>query len=170
MKDSQISLHELLARSHYTEGLSPEVVGVLADIARLVNAPTGTILFEEGSHQDEIFVLSSGRAALEMNVPRRGRVRLLTVGAGELLGWSELIDEGTMTSTAVVTKDATLVGLSSRRLLELCEQDPKFGYMLMKQTAKAVSRRLVATRLQLLDLYSETEPTTEPSDRIQGSM
>jgi CRP/FNR family transcriptional regulator, cyclic AMP receptor protein len=158
MTEPGTSPFELLRRTHFAAGLSAEAVKSLADNSRLFDAPKGTVLFTEGMQQDEIYVLSSGRAALEMAVPRRGNVRLLTVGSGELIGWSGLIADGCMTATATVTEDATLIGMSSRRLLALCEQDPGFGYLLMLQTSRAVSRRLLATRLQLLDLFSETEP------------
>jgi hypothetical protein len=35
----------------------------------------------------------------------------------------------------------------------------------MRQVAAAMSRRLLATRLQLLDLFAETTPETSPTDR-----
>jgi len=161
MKYSEQSIQELLEAAHFTEGLSSEIISGLAHHARLLRVEAGTVLFAEGEFEDEIFVMLSGRAALEMAVPGRGRVRLLTVGPGELLGWSGLVDEGVMTATALVISEAQLIGLSSSRLLQLSESDHHFGYRLMRQTAMAVSRRLVATRLQLLDLYADMEPESD---------
>jgi len=45
------------------------------------------------------------------------------------------------------------IAADGRQLLAICEQHPRFGYEFMKRAALALSRRLNATRLQLLDVY-----------------
>lgn len=164
MTDGDDNVISLLRRTRFVEGLSPEIIRSLAGTAKVLELPAGTVLFTEGSHQDLIYVVVEGNVAIEMQVPRRGRVRLLTVGPGDLVGWSGLVSDGIMTSTAVVTEDAVLLALSSRQLLDVIRNDHEFGYLLMSRTAAAIASRLLATRLQLLDLYSETEPRTGRPD------
>jgi len=53
-----------------------------------------------------------------------------------------------------------LLALDSVRLHEACKQDPVFGYELMYRLLRVVSRRLQATRFQILDLYG---PAAKPS-------
>lgn len=151
------STFDLLSRTRFAEGLDPGIVRVLAGTARTVEVKAGTVLFEEGSRQESIFIVVSGHVAIDMQVPRRGRVRLLTVGPGELVGWSGLIGEGVMTATATATEDSVLVSLSTPRILEIGRNDHEFGYVLMTRAASTISSRLLATRLQLLDLFSDTE-------------
>ena len=43
-----------------------------------------------------------------------------------------------------------------------------FGFHLMRQMAGSLSKRLVATRLQLLDLFSHT-PSEVPSSQSEAS-
>ena len=63
-----------------------------------------------------------------------------------------------MTATARVLEPATLLILDSRQLITLCEHNPRFGYEFMRRTALAISQRLSATRLQLLDIYRHELP------------
>ncbi len=50
--------------------------------------------------------------------------------------------------------------------MALCQRDHEVGYHVMRQTVCAMQRRLVATRLQLLDLFAETTPIA--ADRAPG--
>ena len=159
-KNSEIQ--QLLATTRFAEGFSDLDLESVSQAARLLEVSAGQIVFAEGTIEDELFVVLSGHLALQMQVPRRGEVRLLTVGKGELVGWSGLLGDGRMTASAVATEDSKLIGLSSKRLRELSEKDHELGYLLMTRTARAISQRLLATRLQLLDLFSETEPQTRP--------
>lgn len=93
-----------------------------------------------------------------MNVPGRGAVRILTLGPGEMAGWSALLDQGKMTASAVAVQDSEVIVAAADKLRQLCETNHDFGYHLMRQMAAALSERLVATRLQLLDLFADAPP------------
>ena len=86
--------------------------------------------------------------------------RLQTVGKGELLGWSPLLGQVEMTATARAMQPTRLVSIDATQLLALCEHNPRFGLEFMKRTAQALSKRLSATRLQLLDVYNDELPVT----------
>ena len=69
-----------------------------------------------------------------------------------------------MTATALVLENSVLIELPGAELLQLCEIDHDFGYALMRRLATTLSKRLVATRLQMLDLFSrDATPYGEPS-------
>jgi CRP/FNR family cyclic AMP-dependent transcriptional regulator len=139
----------------------------LLPLASIRECRAGTVIFQEGEAADSIAVVAAGTVALEMRFPGRGRVRLLTVGRGELLGWSALLGGGAVTATAVAQTDLRLVSFSGRELADLCEQDHEVGFHVMRRLAWAVSRRLTATRLQLLDLYSREAPIV-PQSQVGG--
>ncbi len=130
----------------------------LAEISESVSEPQGGVLFKEGSAADTLWIIGEGSVALDMLVPRRHSSRVLTLGARDLLGWSALVGDGTMSATATVTADAKLVRLSADRLKDLCVSDHTLGFAVMANIARTLANRLRGTRLQLLDLYSESEP------------
>jgi CRP/FNR family transcriptional regulator, cyclic AMP receptor protein len=133
--------------------LSQHSIEKLAELAAVRSFSEGTVLFNEGEHHDHLYFVVSGSLRLEMTTTQYGRQTILTVGSGDVLAWSAVLGDGTMTSTAVVTEPSQLVAIIASVLKKQLELDTVFGYEMMKVMAKALSLRLLATRLQLLDLY-----------------
>ena len=157
-------LNEILSQLEFAARLPATTRNQLAEASKLCDVPAGSTLFKEGSESDNLYLIVEGQVALDMNVPGRGSVRILTLGAGDMVGWSALLAAGPMTATAVAVTETQAVVAPSNKLLELCESDHEAGYQLMHQMAVALSHRLVATRLQLLDLFTDDPP--EPSSEI----
>ena len=141
------------ATRRFLTGLSQETYRLLADVARVEHIASDTVLFREGQKSGAVFLVISGEVALEIASPNRGRLRFQTVGPGELLGWSPLLGQPLMTATARALTPAQLIRLETGPLLKLCQDHPHFGMEIMRRTASALSRRLAATRLQLLDIF-----------------
>jgi CRP-like cAMP-binding protein len=161
-------LRAILRELQFTAELHEPVLERLAEISALRRYSRGAVLFREGSRNGELFLLRSGRVTLEMNVPGRGRLAILTLGPGEMAAWSALVGDGEMTATAVALDDVEAVVAPAHKLREISEQDHAFGYRLMRRMAAALSRRLLATRLQLLDLFADTPPAIQPDVAARG--
>ncbi len=58
-----------------------------------------------------------------MRVPGHGMRKILTLGRGDLLGWSALLANGGMTTTAIVTEDTKVIEFSTVELKLMCEQN-----------------------------------------------
>ena len=157
------SIENQLRRSALGLNLADSHVQALADLATPEVADAGTVLFKEGAEADRLSVVSSGSVALDMYVPRRGAIRILTLGAGDMLGWSALVSDGSMSATATVLEDTSLLNFDADPLRQLCTDDTDLGYAVLDLVARALARRLHGTRLQMLDLFSETEPTVSQS-------
>ncbi len=138
-----------------TGGMPASAVDQLTNIAQLKCYATGRVLFNESVYHSKIHILCDGLVTMEMRVPGHGMRKILTLGRGELLGWSSLLTDGVMTSTAIVTEDTKVIEFSTVELKSLCEQNHELGYCVMRQVAVALARRLLATRLQLLDLFRD---------------
>jgi CRP-like cAMP-binding protein len=146
-------VREALGGLRFGANLSTATTAKLADLLQISEFPEGAVVFEEGADHPWCYIVIAGEVALEMCVPGRGCSRILTVGPGDLLAWSALLAAGKMTATAIAMTPIRLFALSAPSVLALCEVDREFGYEMMCETAKALAKRLVATRLQLLDLY-----------------
>lgn len=146
-------LVEILKEHPFLEGFKPEHVQKMAELALEVQFGRDQIIFREGQESGLFFLILSGKIALEVSAP--GRIfRVQTLEAGEELGWSSVLGEGGKHFQARSLETVRALAFEGSRLRQLCEQDPSFGYALMKQLLKVVAERLQATRLQLLDIYA----------------
>jgi CRP-like cAMP-binding protein len=146
----------VLGELRFSADMPTDVVEQLAAESTLEQITAGAVIFREGKKNDNLYLVRTGRLALEMNVPGRGAVRILTLGPGEMAGWSALLGQGHMTASAVAVEDTEVVVAPADKLRELSETSRDFGFYLMRHMAAALSKRLVATRLQLLDLFADS--------------
>lgn len=153
-----MSLLDAISQSEFMRGIPDELRERLASLARPRKYPAGATLFVEGAVHPEFHVVIEGHVRLDMLVPRRGRIPILTAGRGDVLAWSALVGNSVMTSTAVALEAVETVAFPSDQLKTLCDDEHEIGYYVMRQLASALSRRLLATRLQLLDLFSTDVP------------
>ena len=151
-------LQQILTELRFSAGLSDDDQQKLAEVSRVQEYPVGTVIFTEGSTPADLYLLRSGRVELCMTVPARGCLPILTLEAGDLVGWSVVIGRGEMTATATAVDDTQVIAISADKLRELCDQDHDIGYQIMHRVAVTLSRRLVATRLQVLDLFANASP------------
>lgn len=150
----QVQLRQTLRELHFSATLSDSTAEKLGALLSPCDFPAGAMLFEEGAVNPWLYLIVAGEIGLEMCVPARGCTRILTLGPGDLLAWSSLLGEGKMTAGAIALSPAKLLAASAPDIGALCQSDREFGYELMRGVALALSKRLVATRLQLLDLYA----------------
>jgi CRP/FNR family cyclic AMP-dependent transcriptional regulator len=149
---------ETLRDNYFLAGMSESELQWIASVARLEKYAPEAVIFWQGEEDTGVFLVVEGTVSLEIHVPELGARCIQTVGPGELVGWSPLLGEGPMTATARAQTPVLLVGLNSSRLLELCRLDPKLGFTLMRQTARALATRLHATRLRFIDVYGHALP------------
>jgi CRP-like cAMP-binding protein len=147
-----------ISESDFLRAIPSPLVPGLEQIAHARSFSPGSTIFTEGTRHDEFHVVVSGRVRLDMRVPGRGRIPILTAGAGDVLAWSALLGDGVMTSSALALEPVQTVAFPGTALRTLCEQQHEIGYHVMRQLAAALSRRLVGTRLQLLDLFADHAP------------
>ena len=146
-----------LSASWFGAGLSPEAVARLAGIAAVREVERGTELVTEGRVTEAFSIVLAGRVALRTLVPERGMVTILTVEAGDILGWSAIVPPHRGTSTAIAIEPVKLLELPGERLRATLRADHALAASVYPRVLQAVSRRLSATRLQLLDLFAREE-------------
>ncbi len=139
------------------QGLDPEYFDKLAGISSLIEFDAGKELFHQGDKQDYLYVILKGRVAIEIAVPGKGRTRIYTAEPTEMLGWSSVTPVVRQrTAGAVTVLPCTLVRLDAKELQNLCDKNHSFGYAVMRRIANVAASRLLVTRLQLLDMFSQS--------------
>lgn len=138
--------------------LDPKHLEKMASITTLRHVRTDEVLFHEGDKEDYVYIVITGRIALEIFVPHRGKIRIYTVEPNDLFGWSSVtpvVHQRTAGATAVM--DGLIVCIDSEKLRLVCEEDHDLGYLVMRRLANIVASRLLVTRLQLLDMFAQPE-------------
>jgi CRP/FNR family cyclic AMP-dependent transcriptional regulator len=156
-------VHEALRECSFLRELPDEDLARISAIGRPKEYGEGEILFREGEPATNLFIISSGSVALEICAPGVGCRRIMTLGPGELLSWSSVLDQTRQTATARAIGPTQVIAIQSSQLLMLCEHDPALGYALMRRVALAVTHRLTAARMQLLDVFGSLMPSS-PSE------
>jgi CRP/FNR family transcriptional regulator, cyclic AMP receptor protein len=117
----------------------------------------GTEMTREGQVTDSFSIVLSGRVALRTLVPERGMVTILTVEPGDIVGWSAIVPPHRGTANAVAIEPVRVLELPGERLRSLLRSDHALAASVYPRVLQAVSRRLAATRMQLLDLFAREE-------------
>src|SRR5260370_7216325 len=73
-----------LATHPFLRGMSCDHLAVLAETVTHVRFPARHRLFEDGGHAARFWLIQSGYVTLDVHVPGRGRVRIDTIGLGDL--------------------------------------------------------------------------------------
>jgi CRP-like cAMP-binding protein len=150
----------LLKDVEFFSDISPKHLEQIAGISQVKTFRDGEEIFHEGGAQKFLYFVIEGRVALEIHVPNSGKLRILTVEPNETLGWSSMTDVvRTQTATARVVMDSKLLAVDSAQLRKLCRDDPKLGFIIMERMANTIAKRLMMTRLQLIDMFAR--PSSE---------
>ena len=158
--ENEASLVALLNATWFAAGLAPEAQVRLARVARHYEAASGTRLLSEGELTTELGIVISGRVTLRTLVPERGSVPILTVEPGDIFGWSALVEPFRATSTVVAQGPVEVLALEAAGLRAAMAADCVLASALFPRMLQAMSRRLSATRLQLLDLFASEQGGT----------
>jgi CRP-like cAMP-binding protein len=149
-----VTLARQLAGTVVGKYLSEAHIEKIVDAAAIRDLGSGEFLFREGESNPYLYVMIDGRVDLIMQVRHRGSQRILSLGRGDVVAWSSLLGNGTMTCSALCVRPAQLVAIDARIVLDRMEKDHEFGYHFMRLLSMALAHRLTATRLQLLDLFA----------------
>jgi CRP-like cAMP-binding protein len=152
----------VLRNLHLLEEFPDELLTQLATVSRVEEFSTGAVIFRQGDAAQTIYVVRDGTVSLEICASGVGCRRILTVGPGELLGWSPILKQKQLTATARALSTTSVVACDGPQLLAMCEQNSRWGYEFMKRAALALAQRLSATRLQLLNVYGEQIGAPQP--------
>jgi len=148
------SLERIIAEHPFFEGLDSEFVQLMVSCASNVRFKADTYILKEGDPANTFYLIREGKVAVELFAPQRRPIIVATLGVGELLGWSWLLPPFQWRFHARAIDGVRAIALDGKCLRTKCEENHDLGYAVLKRFAQIMERRLEATRLQLLDVYS----------------
>jgi CRP/FNR family cyclic AMP-dependent transcriptional regulator len=144
----------VLAGHAFLHGMAGEDVTRLAEVAAEVAVPAGHRFFEEGGQAAQFWLIRTGHVALDLHVPGRARLIVETVGSGDVIGLSWLSPPRLWQFGAEAVQPTSAFLLSGTAVSALCDSYPVLGYQVTRQLMDVAAKRLHATRIRMLDLYS----------------
>lgn len=149
------NLEAILSAHPFFHELPPRHLGLVVGCASNVRFEAREFLFRTGEEANAFFLIRQGHVALEIAAPGRQPLTLQTIAEGDVLGWSWLIPPYHWMFDARAVEPTRAIALDGKCLRGKCEADHDLGYELLKRFAHIMEQRLVAARLQLLDVYGK---------------
>jgi CRP-like cAMP-binding protein len=140
---------ERLRRFPHCAGAPDEMLKQVAMLAQERSFKSGDRLFEEGQNATHLLMLEAGKVDILYTLGNGRQVTVDSAVAGDLLAWSALLEPYTLTATGVARGNGKLIAVEAEPLRDLCQSNPDYGFLMMKQVAITLRSRLTATRVQL---------------------
>lgn len=145
---------DILSRHSFFQELSPENLAFIAGCGKNVLFEENKVIAKPGDAADEFYLIRHGQVAMILEIPPQKPFIFQTLGENEILGLSWLIPPYRWTVTVQVMQPMRAIAINGACLREKCEKDPVLGFKLMKHLVQVLVAREEATRLHLLDVYS----------------
>ncbi|MDQ0402018.1 cyclic nucleotide-binding domain-containing protein [Streptomyces sp. NBC_01723] len=126
----------------------------LMALAREISFPEDARIFEAGDRADRFWVIRSGAVSLTQQVTSMQKVTVASLGVGDLLGWSWLFPPYEWDFGAEAFSQVRAYEFDAATVLDLCEEDPHLGIVLVRSVAEILAHRLETTRGRLMDHYA----------------
>ena len=153
--DSALPLAEAIAEHPLFKGLAPQYLNLLGEVAMLKNFTVDEVIFREGDPANRFYVILDGEIALESSRRDANPIRLQTIGAQDVLGWSWLFPPYYWHFDARALQPTHAIFFYGTWLRENCERDHEFGYELIKRVSAVVIARLQTARKRVVELESK---------------
>jgi CRP-like cAMP-binding protein len=113
------------SRGHIAK-LSPDLLQALQEIKTLRVLSEGTTLFQQGSSAKDVYLVESGEVCIVFSTGQCQRQLLEVVGAGSMLGLSEIMGGTNHRATAVACSAAGTSSIPREKLLSLLRGNTAF--------------------------------------------
>jgi CRP-like cAMP-binding protein len=145
---------EVLESFPFFAGLNEAELKSLSIIANEAWFRRGDAIFREGDPAHTLYLLLDGWVDVMINTDVHGMRQALvtTRTAGDMFGWSALVEPYIYTASAVCASPVKAIGLKGADVLALFEIDARLCCVIMRNICQVIASRLQATRLQMVGL------------------
>jgi CRP-like cAMP-binding protein len=149
------SIYDELRAQDFFKDMSEDMLNYLAGCGQNMHFSPNHYIGKENDAADYLYLIKNGRISVEVVHPIRGPINIRTLHSGEMAGFSWIIPPYRLQFGLKALDHTSVVALDGTCMRAKCEEDHHLGYLLMKQSAVIMNKRLRDTRMQLLDVYRE---------------
>lgn len=128
----------------------------IAMLSKEIEVEAGEWIFQQDEMALWLYILLEGKVSLALILPKNGSgehcEKMGYLCRGDILGWSSIVKPYLYSLGAVAVEDTKLIEIKAAGLRELMDDNPQFGYYLMKNVTEVISERLRYKCIQILSL------------------
>ena len=151
---SNQSITEYLSAHEFFSEFSDDLLEFLCECSSSHEIKKGQLLFRQGEDADKFYVVRTGLITLQMPAIMGPTLEIQSLDKDQILGWSWLISPYKWNFQSKAEEDSELLQFDGAIILARCEQDPKFGFELIKKFAALMSVGLNAARQKMMDEWN----------------
>jgi CRP/FNR family cyclic AMP-dependent transcriptional regulator len=138
------------------DGLDDSELAKVAELCQERTFEEGDICFRQNSNANELHLCRFGKMNIVVSIwePWAREVTIYIAKAGEVFGWSALVEPYLYTSSAKCVEKTQEIYIKGSDMKELFDQNPRIGYVVMTNLSATISSRLSETRQKLSREYA----------------
>ncbi len=153
---------ELLGKAALFAQLSPDELAMIARYSGYRTCAAGDVIFKEGSHREELYLIREGTVAIRRREEGDGEQDIARFVDGEVFGEMDLLDQAPRTASAVAEGPATLLVFPDAvAFSDLLSRHPDVFARVLRKLLGEIARRIRA----IDRLISEKTPWIEDLKR-----
>ena len=149
------TLEPIIKEHRFFKDLKQEYLDIIVGCGANVRFKAGDIIFKEGQEANNFYLIREGLVAVDVPVGHHNAITIQTMSGGDILGWSWLIPPHQARFNCRASQDTRAIAFDGACLRGKCEQNHDLGYELLMRLTTVVTKRLEATRLQLINLHDK---------------
>jgi CRP/FNR family transcriptional regulator, cyclic AMP receptor protein len=142
-----------LRRVEIFNGLLDEELLKVADLCKAVRVPAGKPVFNEGDGGDELYIIHEGSVRVMINARKPdGTFAPSTINMlykGQCFGEMILLNSAARSATIVAVEPTTLIVIRESDFRQLCDANPRIGYVVIRNLAQDLAYKLRSSNLLL---------------------
>ncbi|MCW5978034.1 MAG: cyclic nucleotide-binding domain-containing protein [Bryobacteraceae bacterium] len=143
-------LYEHLKNHPFTLGMTEAMLRKLTSFAHETTFEPEEVVFRARDGSRQFCLITAGSFRVELGTPVYA-VLIQSLGAGEVFGWSTLLDFRYRFFQVRSQERSRVICLDGARLAEVCARDPKLAALVYRGVAQVAGRRILAIELRLAE-------------------
>lgn len=146
------------------KGLTLQQTRLLELLFKTYHCVKGTVIFEQGEKAEFLYLILSGKVAIQYKPYDGPPLKIAQVKEGEVFGWSAAIGSNEYTSRAEAMSDLEALRIRGRDLEQLCADNPETGAVILDRLAQMVSARWAHAHEQVRSMLDKgmNKPKNDP--------
>ncbi|MFT5171184.1 MAG: CRP-like cAMP-binding protein [Candidatus Marinamargulisbacteria bacterium] len=127
---------------------------LLLKLGHVVELKKGAKFIMEGEKADNFYIIVKGNVRITMDAYKTP-VTIYTAAAGEMVGWSSLVEPRLYKGNGISDSDVTLLKFETHELRAEMKANPKLGYLVMYRVSQFLSTRLLHSMFELVSEFAD---------------